>query len=359
MSTPTELRQPANFLRNTLSAFVRGEHYEIAPDKPDMQLLKDIVRGRNLGGLFHACHKNNPLPQPLLKKWLQMKMVAAMHNHAMEKVAANITALTEKAGIRVAAMRGIVLAQTLYKDPALRPMHDIDLLVRPSDRETFLDAMEAAGHKPVEYLRSQYVFEIDRVTVEVHWQLLSNKRYRSVIDSNELVSSAIKTDTPSGHVYRLADKWELIGLVVHAFTHHNLGQIFSLVDIGLVMHNRDIDWQEIAHWSKQAGISRMMALTLGFVNHLFGLGLEEKVMRYFAPDDTTSEKYYKYYQEQTLAKITMTTHLGVKQSQFYVAESWANKARELLRLFSAKEMRFILNLIAAKVFGKKQKMESG
>lgn len=357
-ATDLQLQDISHFLRRTLSAFITGDEQPPVDAKLDWRTLQEVVRTRNLGALFSFCHDHTPLPPPVVQEWRRMKMATTLGNLAKLKITTDLTALAEKAGIRAVAMRGIVLAHWLYPDPAMRPMHDIDLLVRPADKEKFHGAMLAAGHTPTDYFRSQYVYMINKVTVEVHWQLLSNKRYRERMDSDLLVSSAARVDTTSGPINRLTDTWEIIGLVVHAFTHHNLSQLFSLIDIGLYLRNKEVDWQEIARLSEEMGIARMMHLTFAFINHLFGLGVEAKVLDYFSPESKNAAPYFQAYLDQTLARITLSTHLAVKQSQFYVAETYGNKSREFLRLFSSKERRFLLELMTAHFFNTKQRLKA-
>lgn len=357
-TTDQELKDIGQFVRATLSAFIKGNKQVLPDTKLNWRELQGIVKGRNLGSLFAICHSKSSLPPPVSQDWQQQKMTTSLQNLARLKIATDITAIAEKAGIRAVTMRGIVLAHTLYQDPAMRPMHDIDLIIRPADNERFLTAMRDAGHEPTDFFRSQYVYKIQNVVVEVHWHLLSNKRYREKIDSDELVATATRQDTENGFYYRLHDTWEIIGLVVHAFTHHNLSQIYSLIDIGLYMQNKEIDWQEIADWSEKMNISRMMHLTFAFVNHLFFLELDEKVLRCFHVKQHQAEKYFQSYLEQTLVRITLATHINIKRSQFYVAETLENKSREFLRLFSPKERRFLFDQLKALINGKRQKLKA-
>jgi hypothetical protein len=356
--TDQELMDIGNFIQNSLSSFVKNEPLTDPPVKLNWRKLQGIVRGRNLGPLFSFCHGNSALPPPVIQDWQQEKTRTSLQNLARLKVATDITVLAERAGIKIVAMRGIVLAHSLYRDPAMRPMHDIDFIIRPQDKEKFLAAMHDAGYEPTDLFRSQYVFKIRNVLIEVHWYLLSNKRYREKIDSELLVSTAIKQETTGGFYYRLHDTWEIIGLVIHAFTHHNLSQIYSLIDIGLYMQNKEVDWQEIADFSNKTGITRMMRLTFGFVNHYFGLIQDDNVLRPFPAESDKTERFYRYYMEQTILKMTLSTHIGIKRSQFYVAESSANKFREFLRLFSAKELRFLLDQLKMIFKGKQQKLQA-
>src|SRR6185436_11185739 len=58
------------------------------------------------------------------------------HAHATrarEQVLAELLMLYQGAGIDVLVLKGAALAQLVYPQPVLRPMRDIDILVRASD----------------------------------------------------------------------------------------------------------------------------------------------------------------------------------------------------------------------------------
>ena len=154
-ATDQEIKDIGLFIRTTLSTFIRGEEQVVPDAKLNWRELQKIVRGRNLGSLFASCFNNSSLPPPVLQEWQQQKMATSLGNLAKLKVATDITAIAEKNGIRAVSMRGIVLAHTLYPDPAMRPMHDIDIIIRPSDKEKFLTAMREEGHEPTDFFRSQ------------------------------------------------------------------------------------------------------------------------------------------------------------------------------------------------------------
>jgi hypothetical protein len=49
-------------------------------------------------------------------------------------------------GIPVVALKGVVLAVLVYSEPALRPMQDVDLLVRSGDLEAADAALRGLGY---------------------------------------------------------------------------------------------------------------------------------------------------------------------------------------------------------------------
>jgi hypothetical protein len=56
-------------------------------------------------------------------------------------------------GVSVLAVKGVVLARTLYDDPALRPMTDVDIRVPPNELRGVLDAAQSLGWKVQHFSR--------------------------------------------------------------------------------------------------------------------------------------------------------------------------------------------------------------
>jgi len=137
-----------------------------------------------------------PLLYWKLKHWLEMGQGAAHAKlpHLVERLAPayyetlarntvllqeleRILAAFEKAGIAVIVLKGAALAQTVYEDIGLRPMSDIDLLVRPEDvwRATHL-------LQRLEYVREKITFHVclrqpseRKIAVEIHWTTVPDK----------------------------------------------------------------------------------------------------------------------------------------------------------------------------------------
>ncbi|MCQ3938716.1 MAG: hypothetical protein DPW18_16965 [Chloroflexi bacterium] len=70
------------------------------------------------------------------------------HNQTHMHVLREINVLFERAGIRALLLKGLALACQYYPDPALRPVSDIDLLLRREDLIPALDLLTSAGFQP-------------------------------------------------------------------------------------------------------------------------------------------------------------------------------------------------------------------
>src|SRR5690349_18102423 len=54
-----------------------------------------------------------------------------------------------RAGIAVAPLKGSLLATGYYAEPGLRPMNDLDLLVRPADEPRMLELLAGLGYRQI------------------------------------------------------------------------------------------------------------------------------------------------------------------------------------------------------------------
>ncbi len=275
-----------------------------------------------------------------------MKILSAnLHNL---KTAVFLFSILDAHKIDAVGMRGINLANFIYADPSLRPMHDIDILIRPEDRERLHDALAERGHKPTEYLRSQLVYVIDDVIFEIHWFSLTAKRYRDCLDSDFLVSSRQAKQTPEGTIYCLPLEQELISVVTHAFIHHNLDTLLRITDIGILMVQPQMDWQFIVDWTKKVKLSNLFCFTLSFVNQFFHLGKERELDLFGDILPTDVKNVYRAYEAYLWGRERPGGRLLMHRNQFYVAERFETKMRQFLLLLGSIKLKPFYHILVNK-----------
>lgn len=90
--------------------------------------------------------------------------------------------LAALAPLAVIVLKGAALAHTLYPDPALRPLHDLDLLVTDEALPDVTRRLAALGYTPLPQRPSGVAFDYCQgfqggpgaaVVVEVHWRLVA------------------------------------------------------------------------------------------------------------------------------------------------------------------------------------------
>ena len=76
---------------------------------------------------------------------------SAAHNAVLFQELERILRMLEAADIPVIVLKGAALAQTIYPDIALRPMTDLDLLVKPEHLDRAVELLRAAGYQQLIY----------------------------------------------------------------------------------------------------------------------------------------------------------------------------------------------------------------
>lgn len=163
-----------------------------------------------------------------------------------------LTACTQ-AGVAVLLVRGAWLAVHAYEHASLRPMSDIDLVVRDEDLRRASRALRAAGligrHAPV---------ALDLHTVR------SMPGVRTVRWAEQVWDRAVSTSI-AGHSVRVPEVHDHVLLIAaHLALHHGFGAagLKGLYDLHRLIESEALDWTLLSQRSEVAGLSRALSLTL-------------------------------------------------------------------------------------------------
>ena len=340
------------FVCSAVSAYIMNRPDQIAlSDDMAWRRIAQTVAIHGLEGIFHHVLSDVDLPAPLREGWQKKTMAVLFENLRSLRNAVRLFCMLDAAGIPAVAMRGLTLAHKDYITPGMRSMGDIDILISPDDRFKFLEVIEKEGIHLEQVLRSQYVLRVAGTKFEIHWSFLTAKRYREVFDSNELLASRQTCKTQDGTIHCLSNEHELIGLVTHAFIHHELSVFRQLLDIGLYMVKPDMDWPCIRKWSCSARLTRMFSLTFHLISRLFRLEVKGFREAFGTSPPLRIEKTLHHYIEHYFGRKTIGTHLGMKQNLLYTAEPPVVKLKQFVGFFTLAEAQEAWQLL----FGDKEK----
>ena len=239
---------------------------------------------------------------PLLQAWLARRRAivvppavgAQLHNAYWTNHFRNRTLLEELAAIlRVAATRGVpvlplkgaVLAPCYYAAPALRPMSDLDLLVRPADVETLAELLRQGGYAEppdpphvLDDARDRDALRRDRLFVTERGHLPILVEYRTepldpavwqLTELDPALSAALGRqaermwargrDAALGEAsfVRLAPEDLLLHVASHLTTRHNDFRLLWLHDITAIVaaHADTFDWEYFAGATRALGLA--------------------------------------------------------------------------------------------------------
>jgi hypothetical protein len=190
--------------------------------------------------------------------------------------------------IEVMPYKGVVLAEAIYGDIALRQAGDIDLLIRARDLPRIKIAVRELGYKPYlllsdaeerAYLTSGYEYTFDsaagRNVLELQWAV-QPRFYAVDLDVDSLFREAVTVALAGRNVKTPSPESLLLVLSIHA-AKHVWGRLIWLCDITRVMNLPGLNWERIATQARALGIARILRVTLLLANRMLGAGPPDSV----------------------------------------------------------------------------------
>ncbi|MCI0408624.1 MAG: nucleotidyltransferase family protein, partial [Acidobacteria bacterium] len=160
----------------------------------------------------------------------------------------------------------------------LRPMTDVDLLIREKDWPKVADTLRSRGYRLPAAESENYYAEnwyhqlvessgTPPTNLEFHWNLESVERSR--IDPEELIHEAVACEIEGERYLRLGDHHLLVHLAVHLAHHYQAPALIWAEDIRRLIERGDLDWQRIRRTAKDWGVENCLAYSLGYVERAF------------------------------------------------------------------------------------------
>jgi hypothetical protein len=185
----------------------------------------------------------------------------------------------EALAVDVMPYKGVVLAETVYGDMAIRQSGDIDLFIRARDFPRIRESIRGLGYNPhlslspIEeeaYLRSGYECTFDspdgRNLLELQWAL-QPRFYAVDMDMEGLFQRSVQVTIAGRNMRTLSPEDMLIVLGLHA-AKHAWGRLIWLSDIARIVSRPNLNWDWIKQQAGALGIARILNVTLLLANRL-------------------------------------------------------------------------------------------
>jgi hypothetical protein len=257
--------------------------------------------------------------------WREAYLAAAGENvrrfHELGRV---LRAFAER-GVAVIALKGAHLAPLVYEKMALRPMSDIDLLLREADLAAADETLRRLGYLAEgsnarfveEHLHASYVLPGKEWLIEVHHNLeMPVAPLR--IDTAGLwrrASPAVIAEAPA---LVLCAEDLLLHLCLHASAHHAFDfGLRPLCDIAetLRCYGGELEWAALVARAKEWGAGRSVYLTLLLADKLVGAALPAGLLAALDSGDL-DPSLLAWAEERILSEQTGAPFRGL-------SESWA------------------------------------
>lgn len=211
--------------------------------------------------------------QDLELQYLQTKgrTLAMLHEAEL------LSTMFEKASIEAIALQGICLVSALYKDLGLRPLGDIDLLVKPYCQDRLKECLLRAGYRAVDpvypNVMSKGAIALDIHVNPLNLERIGARRFIFPEDSELIWQRAIPMFSSSQGLLRpdISDNFSLLS--AHALK-HGYSRLIWMVDLHeslRALEKVQGGWQLIVDGASRWKQQRAVAYALVLVEKMFGL----------------------------------------------------------------------------------------
>jgi hypothetical protein len=203
--------------------------------------------------------------------------------------------------IPVIVLKGGVLAQTLYANPALRPMGDVDLLIRQADIVRVKPLLLTVGYQisPDPFCRSasfRWRFlkgmpfrkvgeDGASLELDLHWHLVFFDWYGDVVkmDLDGFWQRAVPVNIAGKRVLQLCPEDTILHLCAHMAINHKYQGLLRYVDLARALRVYKLNWEHVVERAIQFRIKIATYFALRFCDELLGTSVPVEVMRDLCP----------------------------------------------------------------------------
>jgi len=268
-----------------------------------------------------------------------------------------LEALREK-DVEVILLKGAALAKTVYGDIGLRPMGDIDLLVKKEALPYAEKTMHESGYHfhgdmSPEWYREvhhhiSYVHPDKNILVEIHWHIAQESHPSRIrVMENEIIENwwegaqAIEFSGNKAHILCPHDL--IMHLSLHFLKHRfndiigvfsSKGALIQLCDIfqTLKYYKDEIDWIRLKSEAKKYGIESLIYTTLFIVREIMGEhdDVFHNAFRGFRSEDFDKE-LVRLIKRRILIRDDDRTRIPTTLIQSQIAHTFQEKLKILRR----------------------------
>jgi Uncharacterised nucleotidyltransferase len=226
--------------------------------------------------------------------------VGVQGNLFLTKVLLDLLDIFTQHSIFVIPYKGPVLAASVYRDLALRPCNDLDILVHEQDILMAMDVLASCGY---EIIRPSHVSRVEKglqstlvnqlvesslwayqlvlwhpereVLIELHWRILP--KYIFSISPEQLWADLQPVTLGGTTVSSFSPENLLWFLCVHGTKHHwtRLGWLCDVSE--LIREYPQLNWEQVIYQAKTSGIERRLYLGLLLASRMLGMALPEVI----------------------------------------------------------------------------------
>jgi len=326
------------------------------PAAGDLPPFCQLLLNHGFLGVYEAFLKKNQLwdQAPLeirdfLEKGLAAQWTANMHLAALQDW---VSDLLEEENVSFLIFKGLPLSERLYGNALIRPVGDVDLVVKPKDFVDVYSFLKDKGFRVQKSVSEEYYrknhFHLPLVSekfpgiLEVHWGL-SDHRFSFPIE--EIFSRLERQKISERDLWIMDPTDEILYLTYHHANHYLLFRWIWLMDVTLwlIRYGNKIDYQELAQRMKRFRLQKPFLASLYYCQYYFRENIPADIR--FKLEDFYREQSFIHKQRKLLHFLADPKK---PFSNRVVKYSWARKS---LALSLVSGVSHKANALARKIYG--------
>ena len=292
-----------------VSLLARPEAAVGALTADDWERVSTLAAYQDVGPVLHRrLGRQGLMPGAPAARLRDALRASAARNLLLFADLGKILRAAQSGGIPVIPLKGAFLAEAVYGDIALRPMADLDLLVKPADLTRAVETLRQLGYEsdqPFDPVAQQAGFQDmppmrrpGGAMVELHWTLVT-PLCGARIDKDELqgIWERSAPATIAGAPSRMLSPEDLLlHLCMHASVHHRFADVGlkSFVDMAEVARHYEgsLDWEAFAERANRWNVANGVRMALMLAGEWTDLSVPAELWTRLdgpAPDEQTLE----------------------------------------------------------------------
>ncbi len=273
----------------------------------DWDYLLQIGKTHGLAPLLYyhlnRIDHNHRIPQSIMDQLHTIYYSNLIRNLLLYEELRGVLKSFEEKGIPVVALKGIVLAEFVYKNVALRPMADVDLLVQKRNLSEITKTLFKLGfavlpqekRATVKYMneshfmkRQENLKHLPILIINIHWDLTAPARFKGAtkINTQQMISKARPGKIACGNILVMAPEDQVLHVIYHATFQHPFIGLLQFCDVAelIKLKENELDWQVLVKTSRNGRIATAAYYFLSSSKKLLGAPIPDWVLKALAPN---------------------------------------------------------------------------
>jgi hypothetical protein len=235
--------------------------------------------------VYHQLHSQR-VDDPLMARLKGVYRRSWFESHRLFHATAPLVAKLAASGCEILILKGAPLVLSYYRNHALRPMADLDLMVRESQLPTAIAALRESGYVGVrlvtsDLVRFQHALQFvhpDGAQIDLHWHVLfeaasasADQVFWAATEPGEFMGTPVRQPDPTSL---------LLQVVVHGIRANEETPIRWIPDALTIMRLRggEIRWQQLVELATSCRLRYRLALGLAYLKETFEAPIPASVL---------------------------------------------------------------------------------